>query len=126
MRKLVVASVFVLIVALVTLAQAPGMWTGPAQNYPIQATITPSTCTTPAVGVTNYCTTGTVGMMVSCNGLAYIPGVICGTVAGGVASISVNGGQPQTGTVSLKIPTTATSTATFASNGAATVTTTIQ
>jgi hypothetical protein len=105
-----------------------GIWRGSAVVFPIDPAVTLATCATqqpPLTGVTYYCQTG-AGAAISCNGAAYVNGVNCTAASAGVASISVNGGTPQTGAVVLKIPTTATSTATFASNGAATVTTTIQ
>lgn len=86
MRRIIIAVSIVLLGALAMAAQAPGLWTGSAVNYPVSAAITQSTCSAPAVGVTNYCTTG-VGMFISCNGAAYIAGVSCTpVVAGGVTS----------------------------------------
>jgi len=129
MKRRILVTVFVVVLAFIVgaKAQSSGIWSNAAINFPIQASVTPASCTAPVTGVTNYCTTGTVGMLISCNGSPYVAGVVCGGAAGGVSSVSVNGGPLQTGAVQLKIPSTATSTATvpgasFSQNGALTLT----
>jgi hypothetical protein len=136
MKKPYFVLALILGIAIGAAAQS-GIWRGAAVIFPVDATIPLASCATqqaPLVGVTYYCTTG-MGEAISCNGAPYVNGVVCGG-SSGVASISVNGGQPQTGPVALTIPSKATSTATapnpsFAANGvltlsAPTVTTTIQ
>jgi hypothetical protein len=127
-RLILAGLAIVLVLTIGAKAQSSsGIWSNAAINFPIQASVTPASCTAPAAGVTIYCTTGSVGMLISCNGSPYIPGVVCGGAAAGVTSISVNGGNPQTGSVALTIPSKATSTATvpgasFSQNGALTLT----
>lgn len=140
-RNLVFAAV-ILILGLTLGAKAQsigGIWRGSAIVFPIDPAVTLATCATqqpPLVGVTYFCQTG-MGAAISCNGTPYVNGVNCSPASvAGVSSITVNGGQKQTGDILLTIPSKATSTATvpaatFSQNGALTlaaptVTTTIQ
>lgn len=72
-------------------ALTPGYWT-------VSASVSHTNCPVTA-GLTTYCYAGD-GLWVSLNGAALVQ-----LGAGGVTSIAVNGGSPQTGAVAIKIPT---------------------
>lgn len=84
-----------------------------------QSTVPHTSCPAVAANITQYCFASD-GEFESIAGAAYVQ-VQAGAPAGGVTSLSVNGGTPQTGAVSITVPTKVTLTAT-----APTVTGTIQ
>ena len=75
-------------------AQTPAPW-----SFSVSAPHT--SCPAVAAGVSQYCF-ATDGIWQSLNGVAWVQ---VGVQAGGVSSITVNGGTAQTGPVALTIPT---------------------
>jgi selenophosphate synthetase-related protein len=92
-----------------------GTWIGHAQSTTSQigsvVAAAHTSCTVTA-STTQVCF-ATDGLWLSVNGAAYVQ-VQTGAVVAGVTSIAVNGGTPQTGVVSLTIPSKITITSTGA------------
>lgn len=104
MKRHIISVVFLLVAFMVgraSKAQLPANAATITGNGPV------STCAKPAPGLTFLCV-GTDDIIASKNGGQAVS-IFTGAVVTGVTSIAVNGGLPQTGAVTLTIPTKANS-----------------